>query len=467
MIMVQATSLSVTKESYLPTENIEVNFKEMLGHNDDWIGIYPVGSSTEWKNVLRWNWTNDVSEGKLKFEKLPIGEYEIRAFYNNSYKVEATKSFKVQEPSLRTSVVTDKRDYLINESIVATYKDMSGDGEDWIGIYPKGSSNAWQNMVQWAWVGGKNSGTQTFSALPLGSYEVRVFFHNSLISEASYPFVVGENKVVISTNKKHYNPNELVKVTFSRMRGEESDYIGIYPIGAEDDKEEALEWRSVNNQTSGVLSFNGLDAGSYEVRAYFGTSKQRVSTITVDNKAVERKIYMTAEEGIEPAWVHYSGKYEIRHITPGAKGSKGAVRLRAYWENGSNPSGYYYPLTPVLPKGKVLEIDMRARFAPHFNFGVVIETKNGTRRVIWDSYFNHREGRNNPIEPFHSSNGYVLNNPAPIDYHFGVESTKDWIHFKINVEKVLRYLEPDNELINIRLFTATGGEYDNIAVSTH
>ncbi len=189
--------------------------------------------------------------------------------------------------------------------------------------------------------------------------------------------------------------------------------------------------------------------------------------LPTDNRTVETKMYMTAEEGIDPAWVHYSGKYEIQHITPGANDSKGAIHLRAYWENGSNPSGYYFPLTPVLPKGKVLELDMRARWTPHSNFGVVIETKDGTRRVIWDASFNKQEEGDNPIEPFHSSNGYVLNNPVPTDYNFGVENTQAWIHFKINVEKVLRYLEPDNELISIRLFTSTGGEYDNIAISTH
>ena len=189
--------------------------------------------------------------------------------------------------------------------------------------------------------------------------------------------------------------------------------------------------------------------------------------LPTDNRTVETKMYMTAEEGINPAWVHYSGKYEIQHITPGANDSKGAIRLRAYWENGSNPSGYYFPLTPVLPKGKVLELDMRAKWTPHSNFGVVIETKDGTRRVIWDASLNKQEEGDNHIEPFHSSNGYVLNNPVPIDYNFGLENTQDWIHFKINVEKVLRYLEPDNELISIRLFTSTGGEYDNIAVSTH
>ena len=190
--------------------------------------------------------------------------------------------------------------------------------------------------------------------------------------------------------------------------------------------------------------------------------------LTIDSRPIEKKVYMTAEEGIDPAWVHYSGKYEIQHITPGANNSKGAIRLRAYWENGSNPSGYYFPLTPVLPKGKVLELDMRAKLTPHSNFGVVIETKRGTRRVIWDTSLNQQEESNNTtIEPFHSLNGYVLNNPLPSDYHLGVESTKEWIHFKINVEKVLQYLEPENELIKIRLFTSTGGEYDNIAVSTH
>jgi len=72
------------------------------------------------------------------------------------------------------------------------------------------------------------------------------------------------------------------------------------------------------------------------------------------------------------------------------------------------------------------------------------------------------------IEPFisHSNGNTILNNPAPDDYHyFGNRNV--FRHYKINVEKTIRHLEPDNELISVDAFIVTGGEYDNIKLSSH
>lgn len=93
---ISAAILTTDKPSYATTDTVKVNFSEMDNHHKDWIGIYPKGSSTAWKNVIKWAWTENKSEGTLTFKNLPAGEYEVRGFYNNSYKAEATKAFKVE-----------------------------------------------------------------------------------------------------------------------------------------------------------------------------------------------------------------------------------------------------------------------------------------------------------------------------------------------------------------------------------
>ncbi len=91
-----AATVNTDKPKYTTTDTITINFKEMDNHHKDWIGIYPKESSNTWKNLLKWGWTENKSEGILRFKNLPAGEYEARAFYNNSYNVEARKDFVVK-----------------------------------------------------------------------------------------------------------------------------------------------------------------------------------------------------------------------------------------------------------------------------------------------------------------------------------------------------------------------------------
>ena len=92
-----AAIVETNKNIYSENKDIIVSFYEMSGHEEDWVAIYSKGSSNDWDNVLQWDWTDGKDSGTLKFDELPKGSYEVRAFYRNSYNVEARKSFKVQD----------------------------------------------------------------------------------------------------------------------------------------------------------------------------------------------------------------------------------------------------------------------------------------------------------------------------------------------------------------------------------
>jgi hypothetical protein len=91
---------------------------------------------------------------------------------------------------------TNKVTYTSNENIIATYKDTTNGQRDWIAIYPKNSSNAWANVIQWKWIKGKVNGSSTFTKLPAGEYEVRVFFNNTFHDEAKKAFRVKRHRDV-------------------------------------------------------------------------------------------------------------------------------------------------------------------------------------------------------------------------------------------------------------------------------
>jgi len=471
--LVYSATVHTAKDRYAPQENIKITVQDMLGNAKDWVGIYPEGATNAWENVLRWNWTDGIVDGNITLDKLPTGEYEVRAFFQDSFEVEARYRFVVEANALDANLTASKVNYFTDENITVHFSNLLGNVKDWVGIYPKESSNDWDNVIAWKYTKGILDGNVSFAHLPIGDYDARVFFNDSFNVEANVSFSVNKKinpkAVILTVDKDSYVPNELIHLNFNKMQGSEKDWIGVYPAGASYEFENVIEWRYTGGKVSGELSLNGLPAGEYDIRAFFNNSlaKQATQTITVVDIEPTSTLYEDAEDGLNPNWIHVSGKYNKVRITPGFE-STGAIRFKAYWlQRKYNPTEFHLPLN-VNKTEKVLEIDMRARSNPHFNFGLIVQTKEGSRIVIWDSFFNHN-GIGRTIIPPHikvSNGNVILNNPAPNDYHYS-GSRLTFRHYKINVEKVIRNLEPDNELISIDYFVTTGGEYDNIKLSSH
>ena len=511
LTLVEATAtLDTNKDTYQPTEQIIVNFDNALGDDQDWIGIYPTGSSNDWENVIKWAWTGGQVSGTKSFEPLPVGSYDIRLFFQNSFNLEANKQIVVEDSnessdtnesnSSIVTVSTTKTSYLLDEGIVANFNNMSGNNEDWIGIYPKGSSNDWGNVLAWEWIEGEIQGTKTFSPLPVGEYDVRVFFNNSFNVEANSSFVVEapiSTELNISLEKENYEPFELLHINFANMSGQASDWIGIFPIGADNEKNSSIEWRDTNSTVTGEISFNGLEAGDYELRAYFNTQLKQTVPFTIVPTEPLRVLYDDFENGtIDSRWVRVSGR-EMTLLNVGAidlaVGHKerqvwvtGQHSLRTYadYYGGLNHSGYYFDFQNPDKKLKFLEVDMKIGVSSHvFGFGVKAKTKFGDRRIEFDCWLNHTLPSGQQIirgpygnvleghrEAFVTANGYLHVHPAPSDFYVGTSSidngSNKFIHYKINIEKMLREIEPDNELLGITLFTTSGGDYDNLALSS-
>lgn len=480
----QAATIATDKSVYGSNENVVANFTEMLGDSQDWIGIYPAGSSNDWGNVIQWEWSGGDAAGSVNFNSLPIGNYEARAFYQNSFNLEAGYAFSVEDNGNGNAVVVipDQESYTPNEVIEVLFENMSGNSQDWIGIYPAGSSNDWGNVVQWNWAGGVVNGSINFSALPIGAYEARAFFNNSFNLEAKKSFVVEEkvnnDGVILTTNKTTYLPNELIDVNFDNMLGDPEDWIGIYPAGASYEFSNVIEWRWTGGTVQGELSLNGLPAGSYDVRAFFDNSltKEATVTISVQDVPVTSTVYENAENGLNANWIRVSGSYTPQLANQGYQSNKALVLVPQWVSNTSNIAEYYLPLNSDDSK-KVLEVDVgglsqyklpnnsRYGYMPHYSIGLDVQTTNGPRRMIWDSFFNHGN-----VPPTISPNGTQLNYPSPVEHVRGYSYEPDitkWEHFKVNIEQQLRILEPDNRIVSVTRFVATGGFLDNLKLSNY
>jgi len=464
-VISETPTLTTNKDNYTDNEQIVVDFSDMSGQNQDWIAIYPKDTPNTWGNQLQWHWTEDTQNGQITFDALPDGDYEIRAFYNNSFKLEAKHSFTVH--TLAPTLTTNKANYLIDEPITVTFANMVAKNQDWIGIYPKGTTTHWENVIAWHWTEDITNGQVTFDALPAGEYEARAFYNNSGHLEGAKSFTIIP---YIKSEKETYKSHEIIHINFDNLRGAGSDWIGIFPVGADTQKEDAIEWKSVNALVKGELTFNGLPVGNYEAHVNFATLHKQTIQFSVEEQENLVTLFEDAEDGANPNWNHYAGDRPLKILNVGADESQHSIRIQ---RDTHHLAGFYLPFGEPDKKLKFLNLDVRIGMSSHVgDFTVIIKTKNGNRRVIWAVYLNHPgndfSGNAIPRAPFHVSNGYALMNPAPSDYYLVArnEHSSRFTNYKINVEKTLRILEPDNELISIIGFTTSGGDFDNIALSS-
>ena len=213
-----AQSISLTKSVYSPGERIVVNFSGFPGNAKDWISIAQPGSNED--KYIVWEYTNGNRSGSVSFNGLTYGDYEIRAYYNNEYKIKARVSFKVGNADQNLSVQTLQPTYKQSEKIVVQFSGFPGNAKDWISIAQPGSDE--DKYIVWKYTDGKQSGTMDFAGLPEGNYEVRSYFNNEYKVRSRHAFTVGK---VSTTTGKQGRPGRFCNRELSLF------YAGVYGLG--------------------------------------------------------------------------------------------------------------------------------------------------------------------------------------------------------------------------------------------
>jgi len=84
--------IAVVKNVFAPDGPVIVHLQNLEGNDDDWVGIFPQGAASEWKNQVGWAWTGGIQNGTVNIplgDNIPEGIYEARVFFHNSFKLEA------------------------------------------------------------------------------------------------------------------------------------------------------------------------------------------------------------------------------------------------------------------------------------------------------------------------------------------------------------------------------------------
>jgi len=89
------------------------------------------------------------------------------------------------------------------------------------------------------------------------------------IKDSHVLIVNDELNVSVKTTKDIYNEFEEITVTFSGLAGNNDDWITLIKPSASN--REYGNWKYTKGETSGSLTFEGMQEGDYEVRVFFGT----------------------------------------------------------------------------------------------------------------------------------------------------------------------------------------------------
>ncbi|CAM2006398.1 endonuclease/exonuclease/phosphatase family protein [Acanthopleuribacter pedis] len=275
------------KATFESGDTVTVDFSGAAGNATDWVGLFQAGTPNGPGNSLAWLYTDGtqsgtagIREGRLQFDALPLGNYEMRLFFNDGYDQVAGADFRVVAPT-PAGVVAEHALYGVNQPIRVTYAGGSGDPRDWIDL-----ENTDGTRLAWRYTDSAESrGSVTFAEGldQAGVYQLHLYCCDAFtqIGAADRIEVTAAPTLFLETSLQA--AEQPIVVLFLNGSGNSRDWVGLYRKNASDRR--FLTWQYTAGLRHGSLSFAGLAAGEYEARFFFANSYLREARIafTVNN----------------------------------------------------------------------------------------------------------------------------------------------------------------------------------------
>ena len=169
------------------------------------------------------------------------------------------------------------------------YDSQAGnEGTNWVGVYKTGSSNDWDNILQWSWVKDlvKHDYSNKIRYMKLdhlneGSYDVRFFENNSYDILASISFTKNAQANALKLTKVSQNR---IGVTIRDINLLADDtWIAVFHKGDANEWNNVIDWNWCKNGGPGSAyhDFNTLNytSGTYEVRLFLNNSYTPVGSV--------------------------------------------------------------------------------------------------------------------------------------------------------------------------------------------
>ena len=263
------------------------NYEKQEGISQkNWVGIYKLGMSNAWENVIQWAWIKDLDKHKyeskirlLKLNKLDAGEYDVRFFVNNSYETFSSLQFSIAQKDDVLSLYQKSKN-----SIHMSINDLTLLAEDtWLAIFKKGDASEWGNIIDWTWcqAGGPGSNFFSFNLLNYlsGEYEIRLFLNNSYSVKSSLVFNVNNGAEIpkLSMGSRYAN----VIYFNATYEDDGKTWIGFFDKGAESSRENLKNWSWVTRDSTSI-KIEGMKAGKYDVRLFYKESYEVEAQIEIE-----------------------------------------------------------------------------------------------------------------------------------------------------------------------------------------
>ncbi len=271
----QAATVALTTDasSYDAADTITVTFDGLPGDPTDWIAIAPVGTD-DGAYVVR-TYTDGSTAGSVMFDaSMPPGIYVARAYPMDTMVREGeSAAFEVSLDGV--SLTTDKAVYATSDNVLVTYGGFTTDPTNWITLVPDGSPI--DAFDEWHYTTGEASGQMTFGPRAEGLYEVRAYFHGSITLVARVDITIGNpGGATLVSSQAAYPTGAQVSIQYANLPGNATDWIGIYPTGADDFG--YIAWTYTNGTAAGTAVFSGLPNGTYEGRVFEAGGLNRLAT---------------------------------------------------------------------------------------------------------------------------------------------------------------------------------------------
>ncbi|CAN5366105.1 hypothetical protein BH11MYX1_BH11MYX1_20600 [soil metagenome] len=270
-----STAAAVTTDhaSYTQGAVVTINYANLPGNQYDWVAISAAGSSAS--SYVKYVYTNGAVSGSAAFTGIQGGNWEARAYVNDTFTVIASSTFTVQGTP---AVTTSQTVYTTGSPVTVNFAGLPGNQLDWVAVSQAGSADT--SYVKYVYTGGQTSGSRQFTNLPPGNYEARAYLNDSYTRIATSTFSVtgGVTTPTVTTTQTTYTVGQTVTVNYTNLPGNTYDWVAISVAGSP--ATSYVKFVYTNGQTSGSQGFTGIPAGNYEARAYSNDSYTVISTST-------------------------------------------------------------------------------------------------------------------------------------------------------------------------------------------
>jgi len=251
----------VTSLQAQPTVKVEYVYGGEIGLSSSqadraWIGIYPVGATNAFENVILWEWVKSDKVTIQKIAELSAGDYEARLFFNNSFILEAQDTFSIREnPGNGRKIVNDVNALENTQLIVISLEDIGTDiDKDWIGIFEEDASHELTNLLAWGYRENANSTSVTLKiqnnkTFKLGQYDIVYFKHDTYQQEGvKATLTVIPNFSAKFTQGIEGTSNHVLDApTYINNIKQENDWIAIFKKNDEPIKKNIIAWSYIHD----------------------------------------------------------------------------------------------------------------------------------------------------------------------------------------------------------------------------